>query len=234
MMNDQEKIIQTNRKNNLRKVIIDEFDDNIDKFAAAVDKHRNFIYALLWDTDNPNSRKITDKMARFLEKKSGMVDGFLDSDGSASAINKNILNIPFLEVEMSTKLEEMKYSVELSFPLLSSELYGKPINSPKDLFAVKVFDNSLFPFIKFGDTVIIDYSMRRVEDNHYYLVKYYGIFYLRKAKVELGEVFLCSHVAYNSIETPSKEHKILSKDSQLEVLGIVVFTLLHSQPYFRS
>lgn len=234
MTNDQEKEIQIIRKNNLRKVIIDEFDDNIDKFAATVDKHRNFIYALLWGIDNPNNRKITDKMARFLEKKSGMVDGFLDSDGSASAVNKNVLNIPFLDVELSTKLQEMKHSPELSFPLLFSELNGKPINSPTDLFAVKVFDNSLFPHVKFGDTVIVDYSMRRLENNQYYLVKYYEIFYIRKVKFEQGKVFLYSHVMNSDNEMQANEHKISSDDKALEILGIVVFMLVHSQPYFRS
>lgn len=234
MTNDQEKEIQIIRKDNLRKVIVDKFNDNIDKFAAAVDKHRNFIYALLWDIDNPNNRKITDKMARFLEKKSGLVDGFLDSDGSASAISRNVLNIPFLEIELSTRLQEMKYSPELSFPLLFSELNGKPINSPTDLFAVKVFDNSLFPQVKFGDTVIIDYSMRRLESNQYYLVKYYEIFYIRRVKFEQGRVFLYSHTGNSDIEMQTNEHKISSSDKYLEILGIVAFMFSHSQPYFRG
>lgn len=233
MINDQEKEIQIIRKNNLRKVIVDKFNDNIDEFAAAVGKHRNFIYALLWGVDNPNNRKITDKMARFLEKQSGTPDEYLDGVDSDLILSNGILNIPYLDVELSTRVQEMKYSTERSFPILATELNGKPVNTSKDLFAVRVFDSSLFPNVKFGDTVVIDYSMRQVQNNQYYLIKYYGVFYIRKAKIEQGRLFLHSHMT-NDIDSQLDEHRIAINDNDLEVLGIVVFMLIHSQPYFRS
>lgn len=233
MINDQEKEIQVRRKNNLRKAIIDNFNNSIDEFAAAVDKHRNFVYALLWDVDNPNNRKITDKMARFLEKKSNIPDRYLDNEDNSLIVNRIISNVPYLDVELSTRLQEMKYSKDTSFPILSAELNGRPINTLKDLFAVKVFDNSLFPYVKFGDTVVIDYSMRRLENNQYYLIRHYGFFYIRIAKIEHGKFFLCSH-ANNDSELQANEHKISLEDEKLEVLGIVAFMLIHSQPYFRG
>lgn len=233
MINDQDKEIQIIRKKNLRKAILDRFSDNIDEFAAAVDKHRNFIYALLWDVNNPNNRKITDKMARFLEKQSGIPDGYLDSADTNSLVINGILNIPYLDIETSTRLQEMKYSSERSFPILSTELNGKPVNSLKDLFAVRIFDNSLFPHVKFGDTVLIDYSMRQVQNNQYYLVKYYGIFYIRKAKIEQGKLLLCSHISEDN-DSQLNGHQITVDDKKLEILGIVVFMFIHSQPYFRS
>ena len=76
--------------------------------------------------------------------------------------------------------------------------------------------------------------MRRLENNQYYLVKYYEIFYIRRVRFEQGNIFLYSHMINSDNEMQTNEHKISSEDKALEVLGIIVFMLVHSQPYFRS
>ena len=223
---------QRNRKRNLKAIINHQFDGSVDAFASFLDKHKNFIYSLLWDVENPNNRKITDKMARLIEKHLQLQDGYLDKiDNSItdSYVSQNYIYIPYLDIIESENTAIERMSEEPSFPLLHSEILKKNLNST-DLVAVKTFDNSMVPYCDFEDTLVVDRSFTNLRSNQYYLIKYFNKLYIRKFEQEDGNSIFT--VENNSLSN-YKNINIQENKKQLTIIGIIVFRFLSSTKFMR-
>lgn len=220
--------LQKTRKSNLKTLINKAYDGTVDAFAARVGKHKNFIYSLLWDVDNPNNRSISDKMARLFEKVLNLESGYLDKLSETSAIGDYVF-LKFIDISDSIELANMSISEETSFPIIVNDLFKKNLVA-SDLVAVRVFDNSMFPYCDFDDVLIIDTSFKEFRDQQYYLIRYNGKLLIRRLDFGVeGFVFnIENHLSNycNSINVEMEKNKI-----KLE--GVVVFRHLSSTKFVR-
>lgn len=223
-----ENELQRLRKANLQKAITEKFNDNIEEFAIAVAKHRNFIYALLWDVANPNNRKISDKMARFLEKHAGLGNGYLDRSDPNSLDNEYITYVNYLDVIKSNNSENLVLSEEPDFPILRSELNKAEISSASDLLAIRVFDSSLTPVLNFNDTIIIDRSVIGLRNAQYYLITYHRQVQIRRLHQEAGKFKFVLN-----LNVDGYEQELDPESKNLTIEGIMVFSFKHTNSFIR-
>lgn len=220
--------LQKARKSNLKNLINDSYDGSVEAFAALVGKHKNFIYSLLWDVENPNNRNITDKMSRLFEKILNLEAGYLDRLVGSSSIG-DYTYIKFLDIKDSIGTEKLSISDETSFPIIVNDLFKRNLVAD-DLIAVRVFDNSMIPFCDFDDVVIIDRSFREHQEQQYYLIRYNLKFFIRRLDFgSEGYVFNIenSHSAHlNTINTETEKDK-------LDIIGIIVFRFQSSNKFMR-
>lgn len=220
--------LQKARKSNLKSLISESYDGVVDAFATRVGKHKNFIYSLLWDVDNPNNRNITDKMARLFEKVLNLENGYLDRLAGVSAISDYVF-LKFIDVTDSAGTEKLAISDETSFPIIVNDLFKRNLVS-SDLVAVKVFDNSMIPFCDFDDVIIIDTSFKELREQQYYLIRYNLKLLIRRLDFGSdGYVFNIENNFSNHVNTIN----VKTEKSKLDIIGITVFRFLNSNKFVR-
>lgn len=79
MDNMDKKTIQLNRINNIKRIVEEKFNGNIESFADYLGKSKFIVYAWLWDLDKPQRRNITTETARMIELKLALPTNLLDS-----------------------------------------------------------------------------------------------------------------------------------------------------------
>lgn len=79
--------LQITRLKRIKKIIFEQFNDNIDQFSEFVGKNRHSVYSMLWDIENKNRRNITTDFAREIESKFNLPTGFLDEENETIAAN---------------------------------------------------------------------------------------------------------------------------------------------------
>ena len=88
------------RKNNLRRLIDDQYGGVVNRLAAEVQAPHSAIWRLLAENKTANSRTMGEKMARRIERACGLDEGWMDRDPSAqtseesSALAERILALP--------------------------------------------------------------------------------------------------------------------------------------------
>ncbi len=232
-MTKEAKLIEQQRirKANLKQLINEQFNGNVEDFARALEKHKNFIYSLLWDVANPNSRKLTDKMCRLIELNLNVQPGYLDKIEANTYISTNsFVYIKYLDIFDSQQTRTESVAEELSFPIQLVELDKNGLNAV-DLIAVRVFDNTMQPYCNFDDTLIIDKSFVELRENHYYLINYGNKFYTRRLATNESNEFI--FVAENNLIGKHKPIDVELNKNNLEIFGIVVFRFLNSEKFMR-
>jgi hypothetical protein len=220
--------LQKARKNNLKSLINESYDGAIDVFATKVGKHKNFIYSLLWDVDNPNNRNITDKMARLFEKILNLENGYLDRLSGSSSIGDYVY-LKFIDIADSMGTDKLAISEEISFPMIVNDIFKRNLVA-SDLVAVRVFDNSMIPFCDFDDVIIIDTSFKDLREQQYYLIRYNYKLLIRRLDFGAdGYVFNIENNFSNHINTINVD----KEKNKLYVVGIVVFRFLSSNRFIR-
>lgn len=220
--------LQKARKTNLKSLINEAYDGSIDAFASKVGKHKNFIYSLLWDVDNPNNRSMTDKMARLFEKILNLESGYLDRLAGTSPIGDYTF-VKFIDVADSIGTDKLAISDDTSFPIIVNDIFKRNLVA-SDLVAVRVFDNSMIPFCDFDDVIIIDTSFKELREQQYYLIRYNYKLLLRRLDFGPdGYVFNIENNFSNHINTINVE----KEKNKLHIIGVVVFRFLSSNKFIR-
>ena len=203
-------LVQKIRKDNLKKLIKERFNDKIDAFSEFVGKNKYVVYAMLWDVENPNSRKISDATARAIEQKLSIEIFSLDSEPDKILEDPSVLIIPLMDYKLSNDLGDI-YVHNYDRVKLPKELFQN-INSTSDLIAFKIPDMEMFPFYSIGDIIIVNKLKRSVEDNHQYLIFSDGKFRVRT---------LISKDNHPYIKPANSPGDISQNDSKFKIFGIV-------------
>lgn len=177
-MHELEKI-QSNRKENLKKIIEERFGNKIDAFADFIGRNKYVVYALLWDVNKPNQRNITDSTARLFEQKLNLEVYSLDLK-EAHQTDPDSAVIPLMDNKVSNDLGDI-YLHDYEQIKLPKNMFGN-IGSFSDLIAYKVNDMDMYPLYSIGDIVIINRFKRTIVDDQQYLVRINGKFYIRTLK----------------------------------------------------
>lgn len=81
---ESSEVVQKFRKQNLVNFISNYYSGNIEDLAKILNKHPNYINALLKNMGETNSRAITTKMARLIESHLNIKSGILDEESPSS------------------------------------------------------------------------------------------------------------------------------------------------------
>lgn len=222
--------LQKARKHNLRCLIDEFYSGSVEGFASVVGKHKNFIYSLLWDVDNPNHRPISDKMSRLLEKAANKESGYLDRLVGTASISDYVY-IKFLDILDATGTDKLPISDEPSYPLLLNDIFKRELVA-SDLLAVRVFDNSMVPYCDFEDIIIIDKSFYEPREQQYYLIRYNLRYLIRRLD------FGVDGYVFNTEKNDSKHLNNINMEKELEknkldIIGIVVLRSLNADRFKR-
>lgn len=203
-------LIQKTRKENLKKIIKDKFGDKIDVFAKHIGKNKHVVYAMLWDVDNSNNRKISDATARAIEQKLSIELFSLDQEQCIVEIDPNMVIIPFMDNKLSNDLGDV-YIHTYERIKLPKNMFENIANI-SDLLAFKISNMDMFPSYSIGDIVIINRLKQSIEDNHQYLVKQDGKFLIRTFTTKNNKIYISYFKETLELE---------ANDSGFEIFGIV-------------
>ena len=210
------------RKNNLKKVIEQQFNGKIEDFADSLQKNKYFVYGLLWDVNKRSSRNITEKTARLIEKHLHMPDGFLDQEEQVD--DTRVVFIPYINISNSEAYEYLSYSPEFSLGISRNELISNNL-SPSTLLAVKIFDDSMLPNFDIGDIIVIDQSKTDFIANKLYLIYYKKQYIIRKISrdIDSGGIKI-SPTNTMKIITDFEEY-IIQDIKDLEIIGAAIMKI---------
>ncbi|MBX9866492.1 MAG: S24 family peptidase [Burkholderiales bacterium] len=204
-MNEQEKLQQI-RKENLKKIIKDRFGNKVEAYADFMGKNKYVIYAMLWEISNPNHRKITDQAARVIEQKLGLELFLLDKGDDIDVVDDDNLIIPLIDYQESNNMHDLHIH-EYERIKLPKVLFSN-INSIQELIGFKIPNMDMFPHFSLGDIVVINRAKRIVEDDHAYLVRIDGKFYIRILKTVNKTLYIYSLNKEQQFELDSDRVKI--------------------------
>ncbi len=158
---------------------------------------------------NPNHRNITTSTARLFEQKLNLEIYSLDAEEPQQDDPGNLI-IPFMDYKVSNDFGEI-YFHDYERIKLPTYLFSN-IASSSDLIAFKIMDMEMFPQYSIGDVVIINRLKRNIDDDHQYLIRVNGKFYIRTLRTLNKKLEVC---ALNKIQ----EYDI--NDKNIKIFGIV-------------
>lgn len=207
---EQSKLIQKIRKNNLKKIIKNDFGDKIDVFADKIGKNKFVVYAMLWPIENLNHRKISDATSRAIEQKLGLELFSLDAEQDQYVDDPNYIIIPFMDIKSSNEYGDIfLHSTERI--KLPKAMFDN-ISSIGDLIAYKICDMEMYPLYGIGDIVIVNRLKSEIEDGHQYLIQHKGKFIIRTL-TSIEDVVL--------IESSRVSVQIKKQSSEITIAGII-------------
>lgn len=207
---EQTKHIQQIRKENLKKIIKQDFGDKIDAFANKVEKNKYVMYAMLWDIDNPNNRKISDATARAIEQKLGIDLFSLDVELDTFIEDPNYIIIPYMDIKTSNEYTDI-YLHPTDRIKLPKAIFEN-ISSRSDLIAYKISDMEMFPIYSINDIVIVNRMKQEIEDWHQYLIILNNKFLIRTLSTINDNI---------KVEAERNSVEVKKNSSNFSVVGIV-------------
>lgn len=202
-------IISTSRRDTLHKLISENYKTT-NHFCTETGEDHAAIYKYL----NKNV-KMSDKVARRLEKTFNKVEGYFDQQVPKTSS----VDIPVIENIVDadlTLLEILASSNKVS--LLEQTLLNEYNWKKEKLFMIKANDNSMYPMIRDKTEVMADSSQTKIEDNKIYVVKIKSNIYIRKLiKSPTKETVVL--IPENKAEFPDHEFSL----SDITILGRVIY-----------
>lgn len=156
-----------NRRENLAAYIQDTYAGNRAEFCRAIDKNQNLINLVL--TGNPDYRRnIGEKLARDIEKRAGIAEGWLDSPRGTGV--RKTTRIPIIPAQAD---------IPDKAPLSSDFSVTLPTDDPSlalrstgtaNLAIIAVQEPSMSPTVKVGDWVWVDLGVKKIAGDGVYFV----------------------------------------------------------------
>lgn len=208
-MHTQDKL-QEIRKNNLKKIIKDFFENKVELYANKMGKNKYVVYAMLWETTNPNHRKITEQAARAIEQKLGLDLYYMDNENTEQTIDVDNLIIPLIDYQESNNMHDLHVHESERIKLPKGLFLN--IASAHELIGFKIPNMDMFPHYSIGDIVIINRAKRSIEDDHAYLIRIDNKFHIRILKTVNEILYICSL---------NKEQQFDIDSNRIKIYGIV-------------
>lgn len=156
-----------NRRENLVAYVRDAYGGNRAEFCRAINKNPNLINLVL--TNNEDYRRnIGEKLARDIEKRAGIADGWLDSPRGAGV--RKTTRVPIIPAQTETPDKaplsgDFSVTLPVDDPSLSLRATGTA-----NLVIVAVQEASMAPTVSVGDWVWVDLGVKKVTGDGVYLV----------------------------------------------------------------
>lgn len=213
--------LQRLRKKNLKTILDQDFNGNVEEFAKTLEKNKYFIYGLLWDVEKRSSRNITDKTARYIEKNLRLPDFYLDRQDLV--VDSRIYYIPFIDIGESEDLNRLVFSPENSIAISKFELINNQLD-PEALLATRITDESMNKFFSIDEIILIDRNKTEFVSNRVYFINTRQNFAFRRVarSIATGKIDI-----YNLTKEDDEKNytSILSVDTidDIQIIGVPVF-----------
>ena len=200
------------RRLNLQKFVNEKFGGNKAAFCRASGKNPNLI--VLGLAPNPNIRRaIGERLARDIEQKMNLPNGWLDLDSGASF--ERYLTVPIVS------LENMSQTVEKLF--LSERVLNRVCDNPTSLAAVRGLympSSEMLPAISQDDIMLVDNDCKEfTKDGVYVIESRKSVFIRRVSRLFTGQVRISADAnPAGAIEAPNSKYRPVSR-----VVGIMRF-----------
>ena len=174
---------QQTRRENLRRLINNDYEGNRSAFSRATGVHQNQINLVLTDNEQ-HQRNLGEFLAKKIEAALGLAPGYLDQ--SLVENTEGAFQVECLPASPNSDLSHVfaQDSKLLRFfgrNALAAQLEGR-ITGVSNLATASISVSSMEPEVMRGDNVLLDVGVKAVTDDGVYAFKSEGHVYLRRFK----------------------------------------------------
>jgi len=211
------------RLTNLERLIRESFGNNVSTFAKKIE------LSISYTSELKNGKKtFTEKTARKLEKKLGLIDGYFDS--STPFTLEQTISVPLYSVKLSAGDGcEMLPSEELGTVQYSMEdmkTFG--VSKASDLIALRAEGDSMSPLINDGAKVIINTGQKEIIDNRHYA------FYTDDCVARVKTLRKAIKGIVIISENPSYSEEIITENDNINITIIGEVVGWYNLPFYKK
>jgi hypothetical protein len=204
------------RRVNLRSLIEERFEGNRAAFCRHTGKNPNLINLLL--THNKEyHRNIGEKLARDIEGRMSLQEGWLDRVAGATATSQQLV-LPVCDGALPPSGGEPEPHTAMSIPLEQAKEQWAAATTLQNLCGLVISEDAMAPTLAHGDMAIVDRGINEVGRDGIYCINRGGRAVVRRFQTNMNGTLtmLSDSPSYKSMEVSSKDLK------SLEVFGRVV------------
>jgi hypothetical protein len=198
---------------NLKRIIYEDYNNSIQKFALEIGKHNSHIYGIF-----SGRRSFGQNLARQLEETLNIPLYSLDQSEEIKSLFDSILFVPAYGTnefsgDTSTEINNEIFAIEKSKVKKSGWQISK-------LFGLVMDDATMVPTIAEGSKVAIDTSQTTIKDGKVYALSKNNQIFIRRVSRQLssnGYIAQCDNEKYGKVEFKS--------GSDITIIGRVVYLL---------
>lgn len=197
------------RRVNLRSLIEEKYEGNRAAFCRATGKNPNLINLLL--TNNKDyHRNIGEKLARDIERRMSLPDGWLDRAAGATAASQQ-LTLPICEGDLLPDGMEHQPTKVMSISLEYAKEQWAGVTALQNLCGLVISEDAMAPTLAVGDTAIIDRGVTTVSRDGMYCINRNGTAVVRRFQANMNGTLtlLPDNPSYKSTELAAKDLKSL-------------------------
>ncbi|MCC2645564.1 MAG: putative phage repressor [Burkholderiales bacterium] len=202
--------INKTRITNLKRIILENYNNSIHQFAKSIGRHSSQFYNLF-----KGDRSFGQKLARNLEVRLNLPALSLDKSSLEETIINKILIIPHLNINALddyTPISNKIFTLEKAI----AEHHGWSIDKLRGLI---INDESMSPIITLGSKIIIDISQKRLYDDKIYVLS-------QNNKIFIKRIFhLADNILYEARSDNIGYETIKFRSDQINIIGRVLCIL---------